>query len=51
MASIKPQRFIFDAIKQKGRPFFYYSYGACVSEVIVDCLTGEYKLISSRYFA
>jgi xanthine dehydrogenase large subunit len=28
----------------KGRPFLYFSYGAAVSEVIVDTLTGENKL-------
>ena len=28
-----------------GRPFFYYAYGAAVSEVIVDTLTGEWKLL------
>ncbi len=28
-----------------GRPFFYYAYGAAVSEVIVDGLTGEWKLL------
>jgi xanthine dehydrogenase large subunit len=27
-----------------GRPFYYYAYGAAVSEVIVDTLTGEWKL-------
>ncbi|MDX1499532.1 MAG: xanthine dehydrogenase molybdopterin binding subunit [Woeseiaceae bacterium] len=27
-----------------GRPFFYYGYGAAVSEVVVDTLTGEYRL-------
>ena len=42
----KTPKIHFDAVKQKGRPFFYYSYGACVSEVIVDCLTGEYKLLA-----
>ena len=41
----KTPKIHFDIDKQKGRPFFYYSYGACVSEVIVDCLTGEYKLL------
>ena len=40
----KTPKIHFDALKQKGRPFFYYSYGACVSEVILDCLTGEYKI-------
>ena len=29
----------------KGRPFLYFSYGAAVSEVIVDTLTGENKLL------
>ena len=28
-----------------GRPFFYYAYGAAVSEVVVDTLTGEYRLL------
>jgi xanthine dehydrogenase large subunit len=27
-----------------GRPFYYYAYGAAVSEVVVDSLTGEWKL-------
>ena len=42
----KTPKIYFDAIKQKGRPFYYYSYGSCVSEVLVDCLTGEYKLLA-----
>lgn len=29
----------------KGKPFFYFGYGAAVSEVIVDTLTGEYKIL------
>ena len=29
----------------KGRPFFYFAYGAAVSEVVVDTLTGEWKLL------
>jgi xanthine dehydrogenase large subunit len=28
----------------KGRPFYYYSYGAAAAEVIVDTLTGEYRI-------
>ncbi len=28
-----------------GRPFYYYANGAAVSEVIIDTLTGEYKLL------
>jgi len=27
--------------KARGRPFYYFAYGAAVSEVIVDTLTGE----------
>ena len=29
----------------KGHPFYYYAYGAAVSEVVVDMLTGEFKLL------
>lgn len=29
----------------QGRPFFYFTYGASVSEVIVDTLTGESRLL------
>ena len=28
-----------------GRPFFYFAYGAAVSEVIVDTLTGEHRIL------
>ncbi len=29
----------------KGRPFFYFAYGAALSEVIVDTLSGEFRLL------
>ncbi len=29
----------------KGRPFLYFSYGVVVTEVEIDVLTGEYKII------
>jgi xanthine dehydrogenase large subunit len=29
----------------KGRPFFYYAYGAAVSEVAIDTLTGENRIL------
>ncbi|WP_206999060.1 xanthine dehydrogenase molybdopterin binding subunit [Trinickia mobilis] len=29
----------------QGRPFFYYSYGAAVSEVVIDTLTGEMRVL------
>ena len=28
-----------------GRPFYYFSYGACVAEVAVDTLTGEARVL------
>jgi xanthine dehydrogenase large subunit len=34
-----------DRRTMNGRPFFYFAYGAAVSEVIVDTLTGEWKLL------
>jgi xanthine dehydrogenase large subunit len=34
----------YDATTKQGRPFYYFAYGASVSEVEVDTLTGEYKL-------
>jgi xanthine dehydrogenase large subunit len=33
-----------DRAKGKGRPFYYYAYGASVSEVSIDTLTGEYQV-------
>jgi len=35
----------YDRSTYSGRPFYYYAYGAAVSEVIVDTLTGEYRLL------
>ena len=29
----------------KGRPFFYFAYGAAVAEVVVDRLTGEHRVL------
>ena len=34
-----------DQQTMQGRPFYYFAYGAAVSEVIVDTLTGEWKLL------
>ncbi|MGH6761105.1 MAG: xanthine dehydrogenase molybdopterin binding subunit [Phyllobacterium sp.] len=33
-----------DRASGRGRPFFYYAYGASVSEVSIDTLTGEYQI-------
>ncbi len=35
----------FDKKNFKGRPFLYFCYGAAVSEVMIDVLTGENKII------
>jgi xanthine dehydrogenase large subunit len=35
----------YDRAKAAGRPFYYFAYGAAVSEAIVDTLTGEYKVM------
>ena len=37
-------RIHYDRKTATGRPFFYFANGAAVAEVIVDTLTGEYKL-------
>ncbi|MFD1559243.1 xanthine dehydrogenase molybdopterin binding subunit [Paraburkholderia silviterrae] len=29
----------------RGRPFYYYAYGAAVSEVVIDTLTGEMRVL------
>jgi xanthine dehydrogenase large subunit len=34
-----------DRDTMKGHPFYYFAYGAAVSEVVVDTLTGEWKLL------
>lgn len=32
----------------QGRPFYYFAYGAAVSEVVIDTLTGEWKLLRAH---
>ncbi|HCM07771.1 MAG TPA: xanthine dehydrogenase molybdopterin binding subunit, partial [Alphaproteobacteria bacterium] len=34
-----------DKDRGQGRPFFYYAYGAAVSEVAIDMLTGENRIL------
>jgi len=34
----------YDTKTHRGRPFYYFAYGAALSEVEVDTLTGEYRL-------
>jgi xanthine dehydrogenase large subunit len=40
----KTPKINYDRSTFSGRPFYYYAYGAAVSEVIIDTLTGEYRL-------
>ncbi|MGA0540825.1 xanthine dehydrogenase molybdopterin binding subunit [Neotabrizicola sp. VNH66] len=34
-----------DRVKGQGRPFFYFAYGVAVSEVVIDTLTGENRIL------
>ncbi len=34
-----------DRIRGQGRPFFYFAYGAAVTEVVIDTLTGENRIL------
>jgi xanthine dehydrogenase large subunit len=34
-----------DKAKGQGKPFYYYSFGMCVSEVLVDVLTGRHTIL------
>lgn len=36
----------YDRIKERGRPFAYYSYGTSITEVLVDCVRGTYDIES-----
>lgn len=38
-------KIFYDREQASGRPFFYFAEGAACSEVVVDTLTGEYKLL------
>ncbi len=38
-------KIFYDRDKASGRPFYYFAYGMACAEVIVDTLTGEYKML------
>lgn len=40
----KTPKIFWDRASGKGTPFYYFSYGASVSEVSIDTLTGEYHV-------
>ncbi|MBB3955400.1 xanthine dehydrogenase molybdopterin binding subunit [Novosphingobium sediminicola] len=35
----------YDRAAHHGRPFYYFAYGAACSEVVIDTLTGEHKVL------
>jgi xanthine dehydrogenase large subunit len=40
----KTPKIHYDRASGSGHPFFYFANGAACAEVLVDCLTGEYKV-------
>ena len=36
----------YDRATHTGRPFLYFAYGAALSEVVIDTLTGEHKVVA-----
>ncbi len=41
----KTPKIHYDRSLARGRPFYYFAYGAACCEVLIDTLTGEYKLL------
>jgi xanthine dehydrogenase large subunit len=41
----KTPKIHWDAARMKGRPFFYFSFGAASAEVAIDTLTGESRVL------
>lgn len=41
----KTPKIVWDRIKGTGRPFYYFAYGAALTEVVIDTLTGENRLL------
>jgi xanthine dehydrogenase large subunit len=41
----KTPKIFYDRTQARGRPFYYFAFGAACAEVIVDTLTGEYKML------
>lgn len=36
----------YDRASHRGRPFLYFAYGAALSEVVIDTLTGEHRVLA-----
>jgi xanthine dehydrogenase large subunit len=41
----KTPHLAWDRIKGEGRPFLYFAYGAAVTEVVIDTMTGENRIL------
>lgn len=41
----KTPKIVWDRIAGSGRPFYYFAYGAAVTEVVIDRLTGENRIL------
>jgi xanthine dehydrogenase large subunit len=39
-------RIAYDRASHSGRPFLYFAYGAALSEVVIDTLTGEHRVLA-----
>ena len=37
----------YDRAMHQGRPFYYFAYGAALSEVVIDTLTGEHRVLAA----
>lgn len=38
-------KIVWDRVRGTGRPFLYFAYGAAVTEVVIDTLTGENRIL------
>jgi len=43
----KTPKIYYDRENSRGRPFYYFAYGCCASEVELDVFTGEYRFVRS----
>jgi len=41
----KTPKIVWDRIRGEGRPFLYFAYGCAVTEVVIDTLTGENRIL------
>ena len=45
-ASTRRPSIAYDRATHTGRPFLYFAYGAALSEVVIDTLTGEHRVVA-----